>query len=269
MKKNEKVKLTSIFSQNNKYYLNNIHNYKEQVDDNEGDILCKYISLITEYMVFISENINITKQKYYLFILERGFDTITHVFKIIYYYTKNLELTYYHCQKAYYFYIEFIEQISDDKHTFLQLSSRDATMFVYKKTIFEINNEYRKNIKELNESEKKIFTAIDLSISIYKNIMVYVINHTDFKYNNKTEYITDCCKEIRKINTKMNQYILQQQTMNFIHLFIHNLANKKIDVKDFFIKIEDFMKIVSKKNNISKKTQIGENEIILLTFDIL
>ena len=31
-------------------------------------------------------------------------------------------------------------------HAYLQLNSRDATLFVYKKTIYEINNDHKKNI---------------------------------------------------------------------------------------------------------------------------
>ena len=85
----------------------------------------------------------------FIFIIERGIETIMHVFSMLFYYTKNLDLTFYHSQKAYYFYIEFIEQISDDNVSFLQLSSRDATTFVYKKTLYEINIEYKKTMNEL------------------------------------------------------------------------------------------------------------------------
>ena len=59
---------------------------------------------------------------------------------MLYMYTKNLEITMHHCKKAYCYYVEFIGQIGDDNHSFLQLNSKDATLFVYKKTIFEINN---------------------------------------------------------------------------------------------------------------------------------
>ena len=70
-------------------------------------------------------------------------------------YTKNLELTVHHCKKAFLYYVEFIGQIGDDNHTFLQLNSKDATLFVYKKTIFDINNEYKKKVTyTLNETKK-------------------------------------------------------------------------------------------------------------------
>ena len=55
-------------------------------------------------------------------------------------------MVYFHCKKAYYYYIEFIGQISDDSHSYLQLTSKDATLFVYKKTIFEVDNMVRKNL---------------------------------------------------------------------------------------------------------------------------
>ena len=128
------------------YALYNTENYKNTLTNSISEILTKYVSIVSEYLYCISEKQNIKKHKYYQYILERGFDTITNVFKILFYFTKNLDLTYYHSQKAYYFYIEFIEQISDDNITFLQLSSRDATTFVYKKTIYEISNEYKKTM---------------------------------------------------------------------------------------------------------------------------
>jgi hypothetical protein len=64
-----------------------------------------------------------------------------------------LDITYYHSQKAFYFYVEFIEQILDVQHSFLNLTSRDATMFVYKKTIYEINTEYRKLLDNNNNDD--------------------------------------------------------------------------------------------------------------------
>ena len=47
-------------------------------------------------------------------------------------------------QKSFYYYIEFIGQIGDSNHQFLQLNSKDATLFVFKKTVFEINSDHRK-----------------------------------------------------------------------------------------------------------------------------
>jgi hypothetical protein len=91
-----------------------------------------------EYLKYVLENHKIKNACYKKFILIRGLETINHVFYFILYYTNNLEITYFHSQKAIYFYVEFIQQTSTEENSFLQLNSRDAIMYVYKKTIFEI-----------------------------------------------------------------------------------------------------------------------------------
>ena len=113
------------------YLLYNVENYKPLIQNTAQEILTKFTEMMIEYMRLIAEKTNIKNKQYYIFIFERGIETLIHIFSMIFYYTKNLELTFYHSQKAYYFYVEFIEQISDDNITFLQLSSRDALMFVY------------------------------------------------------------------------------------------------------------------------------------------
>ena len=133
------------------------------------EIIDKYIDLICEYFAFIDEKKNITHKKQYHYLRTRGLDTITHVFVIMLFYTKNLELTFYHSQKSFYLYVEFIEQIFDVQHTFLHLSSRDASVFVYKKTIYEIIPENRKD-EVLGDLTNTQLAKINLLINIYKQI---------------------------------------------------------------------------------------------------
>ena len=90
-------------------------------------------------------------------------------------YTRNLDLTIYHCKKAFCYYVEFIGQIGDDNHTYLQLNSKDATLFVYKKTIFEIDNEYRKKF-ELSEDDKIYMKLLTNIIDIFHEIILTMIS---------------------------------------------------------------------------------------------
>ena len=66
-----------------------------------------------------------------------------HVFRLILLYTFNLDAAYYHANRAVDYYIEFIGQIGDNNHS-LKSNSKDASLFVYKKTIFEISTDSRK-----------------------------------------------------------------------------------------------------------------------------
>jgi hypothetical protein len=240
-------------SENTNYILYNVSNYKKNITNTSGEILTKFVRVIIEYMRFISETINMKNKQYYKFIFERGIETLIHIFSMIFYYTKNLELTFYHCQKAYYFYIEFIEQISDDNITFLQLSSRDAILFVYKKTIFDLNNEYRKNIPEPSIDEKNVLLLVDSHTYIYKNIVEYIINHKDFTYENKIEYINKCCKYIETFSENLKKNKIKKNIIECIYLFTNLLADKQIEIDMFFNLLDDFVKKISIKKKVNEK----------------
>ena len=236
-------------SDNSNYILYNTSNYKQVIDNNVSEILIKLVSVIIEYMRFIAEKITMKNKPHYKFIFERGIETLLHIFSVIFYYTKNLELTFYHTQKAYYFYIEFIEQMSDDNVTFLQLSSRDAIMFVYKKTIFDINNEYKKSIKQPTVDEKNILSIVDSYTYIYKTIIQFIINHADFKYDKTIVYINMCCDSIDSISEMLNNNEITKPVIECIYLFANLLTDKQIEINSFFILLDDFIKkIVTKKN---------------------
>ena len=143
-----------ILNKDNNYSLNNSDNYKKSIDCNLGEVTKKYGELLLEYFNFIYENIKVKSKKFSQFIIIRGLDTITNVFLHIFSMTKNIDLTYFHCQKSFYFYVEFVGQITDDEKTFLQLTSRDATTYVYKKTIFDINNEFKVKNEIINTDFK-------------------------------------------------------------------------------------------------------------------
>jgi hypothetical protein len=243
------------------YVLYNNENYYPAIHNTSQEILTKFIEVLIEYMRLISEKINIKKKQYYIFIFERGIETLIHIFSMIFYYTKNLELTFYHSQKAYYFYIEFIEQISDDTITFLQLSSRDALMFVYKKTIFEINNDIKKKCVPLTKDEQIIIDYIDINIPIYKKLIKLMLTHKDFKYENKLEYINICCDKIQELTIILTRYKKKES----IYLFINLLENKNLEptisiyqffklLEDFFLKLKtQFKEKINKKENKEKK----------------
>lgn len=245
----------------NQYLLNQIDNYKEILNKDLNYILTKYIELIIEYIKFITEKINIKQYNYYRFIFIRGYDTITSVFKIMLYYTKNVDLTYYHSQKAFYFYVEFIEQISTDQNSFLQLSSREASLFVYKKTIFDINLEKKKNINECSSDEKNIFTKLDNYISIYKNIILCCLKHLNLI---ETNNVNNICNNFKKYS--QNKDLLGISVLQFtcINLLLDKLMDFNINIDLLFEIIELFIKKINNKKNIyeSIKGKLLDNNII-------
>jgi hypothetical protein len=224
-------------NKDNNFSLQNLDNYRKNIDNTTSEITEKYYMLIAEYFKFITENIKVKNSNFAKFIITRGLDTITNVFNSIFYYTKNIDLTYFHCQKSFYFYVEFVGQISEDEKMFLQLSSRDATLYVYKKTIFEINNE----CKNTNESSKLIneqIAIINSYINIYKT-MVYKIIQSDRKNINNNLYIETfekICKKINKTNLNNENVVLLNDIMDKFYF----ITDDNIDY--FFDIVEEFTK---------------------------
>ena len=151
--------------------LQNIENYKkDSYANNEMDIYMKYVSVINQYLLFGIETIKNKNPEYLKYILIKGLFTISYVFKMLFLFTRNIDLTYYHCQKSYSYYIEFIGQIGDDAVTYLQLNSKDAALFVYKKTIFDINHNYKKDYYE-NKVEETKNKIVSIFIDTYNKIV--------------------------------------------------------------------------------------------------
>jgi len=264
--------------ENPKYTISNTDNYNQNIHNSIHDILTKFVSSLSEYLTIILEKIHNKKSDCYKFIIERGIDTVSHVFSIILYYTKNLDIAFYHSQKAYYFYIEFIEQISDDNITFLQLSSRDATTFVYKKTIYEISNDYKKTMNELTNEDKSILKYVDTYISIYKNmfymftknmlnqnIATNATNATNASNNQLQDFLSSIIK-INNLDTNKNK--IKQGQLECIYLFTNLLAYKQKNMLIFFTILEQFMShFLSKKKQLDDK-QIRQNMYIYFDDEI-
>jgi hypothetical protein len=212
---------------NAQHTLINSLSFNPKLTCNLSEILQKYVSLILEYTDFISEKVNIKNKKYYDYLYNRGLDTISHVFLLILFYTKNMDITYYHSQKAFYFYVEFIEQILDVQHSFLNLTSRDATMFVYKKTIYEINSEYRKLLDTNNDNNDNI--NINLNHIANKDVKFDLLNSYIEIYKLLIRLEKPRVLEISEIINKIkytSSYL--QKILNIVNIF----ADKMMDPEE-------------------------------------
>ena len=149
--------------------LKNVDNFNLAYQESSNDIFAKYILLINEFIKHCQDNINIQNQTYYKYILRKGVETLNHVFKFILLYTKNIDIVYHNCQKSYIYFTEFIGQIGEENHSFLQLNSNDAILFVYKKTIFEIPSDIVNNYSNTNE-DNIMLDNIDVLIKIYNTL---------------------------------------------------------------------------------------------------
>jgi hypothetical protein len=208
----------------NKYSLHDIENFNNELTISTNTVMTKYTELLVEYINVITTNIKIKNPNYYKFIIVRGLDTMTHVFTTILYYTKNLDLTYYHCQKSFYFYIEFINQISEAEKLFLQLSSRDATTYVYKKTLFDLNKNVLKT--QCSNDTKLKFDMIGQLIKIQKTILYHIFENQ----KPHPEKVDMKNKNFEEITKKLNALTLDIDNINRLTRIVDILYHKGDDL---------------------------------------
>ena len=124
------------------FNLSDRKNYNKNFKKNLTFYVREYVVLMKEFIEYFDKYIEYNNYKKY-YIVYKGLQSIKHIFLMVLLYTKNLSLTLYHCKKSFLYYVEFISQIGDEGNSYLQLNSKDAILFIYKKSIFELNNDYR------------------------------------------------------------------------------------------------------------------------------
>lgn len=253
--------------------IDKIENYKNTFEDTDLNIVTQYLKLMDKYNYSIIKLIKINNHTYFKYVFLKGIESLTYVFYFLLFYTKNLSMTYHHSEKALFYYIEFIGQIGDDNHSFLQLSSKDAVLFIYKKTIFEINDNIRKETK-INDKEKEILDNIQLIINIYKNIINIFVNTNNLDNLNDIEkrdelyllIFNEVNDFFLKVSKKKNSY--NKKNLTIIEEISKIILNKKYDLdynscnlifklitKQYEKKINKLQNIV---NNI-KSTKFDDN----------
>lgn len=243
----------SLNTKDTNYSLQNAENYNKKLDIDIKSINEKYILLVTDYLKFIGENIKVKNKMFARFIIMRGLDTITNVFLNLLYYTKNIDVTYFHCQKSFYFYVEFVGQITEEEKMFLQLTSRDATTYVYKETIFKINNEFKK-LSQNSVTSKNIFIIIDKYIYIYKTYLFKIINCDEFTETKHINNFTNISKKINALN-------FSEENLQLFSSIVDNLYYTIDDTTSFFDVNEELIKKITKNGEKLKSCQKSIDEI--------
>lgn len=245
------------FVEQKNYDINSNDSKNFCIEDTSNDFLSKYYILINQYIGLyienIYDNINITNDKqyrYYIFI--KGLEMLSNIMQIIILYTNNIDLAFHYCNKSYYYYLEFISQIDSDNNQ-LDLTIKDAIIFVYKKSIFEIKepistinnvNINQDNILKL-DNIKIMINIINSYVKIFKVKDIINLNINNISYI-ELQNFTD--KHFLKIINKVDKLYLNENNYNKILSNFDNILNSTL-------------KIFNKFNIINNDTDKLENSI--------
>ena len=199
------------------------------------EYVIKYLSVIVSFIEYAYHENNKNKNGYLNFVVHQGIQTMHHIFLNLLMYTKNIELVFSNLKKAYYYYIEFIQQIKKDEHQFLKFSVKDAILFVYKKTINDLNDQFvRQHV--CNTYNQNVLNAVE-DISIQWNDLVYFMSKIVRKDSNKK----DNCQMFRDLSNRI-LVLCQSQLTNELKLL--NVDLIETEIKDKVIKCTDVEEVV-------------------------
>ena len=217
--------------------IQNSENYLSIINENEYILFIRFVGLIHEYVGLALESIYIQDKPYLKYVLCKGVNLIFNVYNFLLLYSQNLDLALYHTQKAFYYYIEFIGQIGNDNHSYLKLNSKDAYLFVLKKTICEINNDKKKEFEETDTMYDK-FILKDKLINIYIKLIQNIIYHYDFNDENNTQLLKIVTNDAYKIAELLIQFNEKEDFKSVLN---------KLNVIDFFC--DHFVDLYYVENN--------------------
>jgi len=217
------------------FSLKNENNYKSTFNESSLNIFNSYQEIVIQY--FEKYNIFFMDEQYNKYIKNKGLYGICNIFKLLLLYTKNIDLVKYHTNNAVLYFLGFVEQIANANNNYLNLNIKDAIMFIYKKTIFDIiKKDDIVNCKKTDNITKLIdIFNYGLTNTIYYNLeFSTVVNYTNY---------INCCKKYK------DEEILYKY-LKIIDIFKDILPNTKESVKILTI----FIKQLQLKRNINYKT---------------
>jgi len=188
------------------------------------ELLNTYIERIQNVM----QDLLVEKNNHELKHIYAGLKTVTHVITSIFINTKNINITAHYGKLAITYFLEFINQICiNNVNNFINLSLNDAIIFVYKKTIFNLNTEYKKRYS--NKEDDKLFHTILTINNIINSLHVY----NDFN--------------TFKLKMFINQLVIisQKNDIEDVEKLITLLVNNNTEL----LKICNLIMMLSKKNN--------------------
>jgi len=173
-------------------------------------LIDKYVLVLLEYIHLVDTSDIIRGLDNSISVFNIGIHAISHIYKLSYYITKNVETAGCYTQKGVYCYLEYIEQMNRT-NSLHNLNNIDAVLFVYDKTLSEIYNpEHTGN----NISHEQ---------NMFSNIIS--LNHPEMREQNWKLILENLSHITQTILWTTNPDISYLQRLNITHEYLPKYLN--------------------------------------------
>ena len=252
-----------LFSRRNNLFDQCIHaNIMSLRPSIKVNIITRYIGLIREFFEEVQKSVNILQSASHVHSLMVGVSVIHRVFEHVLFKTQNVENAYYYSQKTYAYYLEYMEQVIASQLSG-NLNHMDAVLFIYNKTIFELENppvDTMANILSLGEKSwtadpratKEFFALLFNSLTVF------------FYWDNQNITLSDrieLCKET------LYPFLIHADTMPITIRYIEILQEKtQMGISDYTALLQEILHKWNGHKKIRDFLRIDANQVCLTKF---
>lgn len=201
-----------------KFLISNLENYNKELPSSYDECVSAFKNTIYKYILHYNL-INQEKMLYFdINTLYIGIEMIECVFLMLLLKTKNLQLVIQNSENTIFYFFEFIEQMNRPKtelHALLNLTIHDAKLFVYKKTIYDI--QVFKNT--LSNEENNIFCRLKKFTLCYKHIINMIL---------KVKTINEIIENFETLDEYMKNDLTDEQIDMCLSIDIENISDNNL-----------------------------------------
>jgi hypothetical protein len=265
------------------YDLNERNNYNYELTQSSNEIFIVYVNIINSFLnKYINTTSILTNTTEFYYLLKKGIETITHIFKMMLINTKNIIMVEYYCTNGIIYYIEFIK-LNNESDT-NRINYNNASLFTYEKSIYKIKTHYKKTahlmiddeifemLLSIETREIEIYNNIDRLVYLYRfiiNLYVEQYHSISKKEINLYDYID---ANIRIYIECLLNFAKEEQSLRLSFIVDFISVNKQCTLNTLFILLEQIKKnpaTIMNKANLINKLQSCENKQAYTDFNYI
>jgi hypothetical protein len=197
-------------------------NYRDNIEFSASEMISTFDTLTRNYLIMIEEHYIKHAPEFGNYMLEKGLNMVCSVFELTLLYTNNLLVTCNAVQRSILLFCEFVSQINHDKYNYLRLSIRDAVLFVYKKTIYRLDNSQACLLTSTEQGIQR-HKLLDKHHALISNFVKQAIRQSSCQDSNQTAFsISELNKKLQRLDKKLITISFQTADDEILCLVCHS-----------------------------------------------
>jgi len=213
-------------------------NYLSELGCDYQVLVQSYLVMVDYYVSTMEQTVQMDDPAYYTYVVCKGLENMKNIFRLLLVYTKNKDLAVFQTEKAMIYYAEFIGQISNEHSFIINLTGKDATLFIYKKTLYDViardsalTESCKHTIGTMDEFVDTHSFMLDTLFNMEKQGGICKLNQVLRKICDNVDRVVKCRGTIRELFDRVSPHVTTSQLLSLLAAIMKpNAPNMKEDI---------------------------------------